>query len=184
METGSPVLSLLLNRSYGKFYIKLPFMTLTCKRPWKDSSVVFCGNNSMPCHQLSRLGWRQVCKWMFCFASKSDYFQRGSIIWYMSKRNIQHAWSRRTATRSLANSLSGLPSNPSPCAKQLADGAGEAGSMVGEEVGMGAVAKRVVDGQAVMDTDIGDRNEGREVTSDKEVIHNTDKTAAINLVNC
>ena len=102
----------------------------------------------------------------------------------MSKRNIQHAWSRRTATRSLANSLSGLPSNPSPCAKQLADGAGEAGSMVGEEVGMGVVAKRVVDGQAVMDTDIGDRNEGREVTSDKEVIHNTDKTAAINLVNC
>ena len=56
--------------------------------------------------------------------------------------------------------------------------------MVGEEVGVGAVAKRVVDGQAVMDTDIGDRNEGREVTSDKEVIHNTDKTAAINLLNC
>ena len=56
--------------------------------------------------------------------------------------------------------------------------------MVGEEVGMGAVAKRVVDGQAVIDTDIGDRNEGREVTSDKEVIHNTDKIAAINLVNC
>lgn len=56
--------------------------------------------------------------------------------------------------------------------------------MVGEEVGMGVVAKRVVDGQSVMDTDIGDRNEGREVTSDKEVIHNTDKIAAINLVNC
>ena len=47
--------------------------------------------------------------------------------------------------------------------------------MVGEEVGEGAIAKRVVDGQAAMETDIGDKDKGREAAGDGEAVHSTDE---------
>jgi hypothetical protein len=56
---------------------------------------------------------------------------------------------------------------------QAGGGAGEAGGMVGEEVGEGAIAKGVVDGQAAMGADIGDKDEGREAAGGGEAIHDT-----------